>query len=360
MTYDAILLTSFGGPESPEDVMPYLQRVTAGRGVPIERLEEVSHHYLALGGVSPINQQNRDLLEKLRKRFPERGIDIPVYWGNRNSEPFFKDVVQEMYEAGHRNVLAWVTSAYSSYSGCRQYRENLYQALEDNDLVGKMNIDKVRHYFDHPGFLAPISVDLNHEVARFKASGISPAKMKVLFTTHSIPNAMGESSGPVERREEFAKPGGAYEAQHLVASELVMEMLGEPEVSWQLVYQSRSGSPQIPWLEPDVNDAIRDAKEAGFEAVLVVPIGFVSDHVEVVWDLDNEAKETAEEVGIGFKRIRTSGIADEFVDAIAELVLERTAGGEKKALSKLGPWADFCKPGCCPNLRKDLPVVAEG
>lgn len=363
MTYDAILLTSFGGPEGPDEVMPYLERVTAGRGIPRERLEEVSHHYLALGGVSPINEQNRALLAKMRERFPERGINVPIYWGNRNSEPFFNDVVGQMYADGHRRVLAWVTSAYSSYSGCRQYRENLHRALSDNDLVGKMVIDKVRHYFDHPGFVQPVIDNLGTAIANMVEEGVSAAEITILFSTHSIPDAMGETSGPPARREEFAKPGGAYEAQHLAAIRVVMDALAAEAATelpaWRLVYQSRSGSPSIPWLEPDVNDAIAEEHERGTRGIIVVPIGFVSDHVEVIWDLDNEAKETAEELGMHFRRVRTPGDADVFVDAIADLVFERLANAEKRALSPLGPWPDACAVGCCPNLRTELPVIGE-
>ncbi|MDH6423563.1 ferrochelatase [Aurantimicrobium minutum] len=363
MTYDAILLTSFGGPEAPDEVMPYLERVTAGRGVPRERLEEVSHHYLALGGVSPINEQNRALLAAMKERFPERGIDIPIYWGNRNSAPFFADVVKEMYDSGHRRVLAWVTSAYSSYSGCRQYRENLYQALAENDLVGKMVIDKVRHYFDHPGFLQPVIEDLESKMKAMLSSGLDSSEIEVMFATHSIPNAMGETSGPPSLRETFQQPGGAYAAQHLAAAEIVMDKvhadLAISPLCWQLVYQSRSGSPQVPWLEPDVNDAIRDAHEVGKKGVIVVPIGFVSDHVEVIWDLDNEAQETASGLGLYFARVTTPGRSPAFVDCIADLILERMNGDSPQALSPLGPWPSFCAVGCCPNLRKELNVIAE-
>ncbi|WP_138315068.1 ferrochelatase [Rhodoluna limnophila] len=366
MTYDAILLTSFGGPEGPDEVMPYLERVTAGRGVPRERLEEVSHHYLALGGVSPINEQNRALLAAMRSHFPSRGIDIPIYWGNRNSEPYFADVLKQMYEDGHRNVLAWVTSAYSSYSGCRQYRENLAVALIETGLEGKLNIDKVRHYFDHPGFITPIADDLATQISAMYDQGLAAGDISIMFATHSIPTAMGVSSGPEARREEFAElagEGGAYAAQHLAAASETMkkvaEKIGAELPAWSLVYQSRSGSPSVPWLEPDVNDAINAAADAGTKGVIIVPIGFVSDHVEVIWDLDNEAKETAEERELKFARVVTSGVAPEFVDGIADLILERQAGAEKKALSKLGPWVDACAVGCCPNLRKELPVIAE-
>lgn len=362
MSYDAILLASFGGPEGPDEVMPFLERVTAGRGVPYERLVDVSHHYMALGGVSPINQQNRELLDALRDAFPRKGIDLPIYFGNRNSEPYFADVVQQMYDNGHRRVLAWVTSAYSSYSGCRQYRENFYRALQDTDLVGKMTIDKVRHYFDHPGFVAPVAEDLARALSQMSEEGVDTADAVIMFATHSVPNTMGETSGPPARRGEFEQPGGAYAAQHLAAAALVIQEIERRGVAvpdWELVYQSRSGSPEIPWLEPDVNDAIRDAKARGKKAVLVSPLGFVSDHVEVIWDLDNEAKETAEDEGLWFARSATPGTHAAFVDGICDLILERIAGAEKLALSSLGPWPEFCAIGCCPNSRRDLPTVAE-
>lgn len=360
MSYDAILLTSFGGPEGLDEVMPFLERVTAGRGVPRERLEEVSHHYIALGGVSPINDQNRALMKAMKEKFPQMGIDIPIYWGNRNSEPYFADVMKEMYEDGHRRVLAWVTSAYSSYSGCRQYRENLHQALVDAELLGKMTVDKVRHYFDHPGFVQPVIEDLTLQIGNLNAQGVDTKDIDVMFATHSIPDAMGETSGPPARRDEWNKPGGAYEAQHLEAAKLVIDEVSKThgEINWQLVYQSRSGSPSVPWLEPDVNDAIASAKEKGIKGVIVVPIGFISDHVEVIWDLDNEAKETAEEHELAFARVATAGVHDAFVTGIGELILERIANAEAKALSKLGPWPEFCAVGCCPNLRKELPTVA--
>lgn len=364
MSYDAILLTSFGGPEGPDEVMPYLERVTAGRGVPRERLEEVSHHYLALGGVSPINQQNRELLAAMRQHFPTRGIDLPIYWGNRNSAPYFADVLKQIHADGHRKVLAFVTSAYSSYSGCRQYRENLGVALEETGLKGELQIDKIRHYFDHPGFLAPVATDLQRAISSMRQQGIADAQIRIMFATHSIPTSMAQTSGPEELRDQVAAVGGMYSAQHLAAANVVMQLVGAalpgdlPQ--WSLVYQSRSGSPEIPWLEPDVNDAITQAAKEGAGAVIVVPIGFISDHVEVIWDLDNEAKETAHQLGLAFDRVATSGIAAEFVDGIADLILERQSGAQPKALSALGPWRDFCAATCCPNSRRQLPVIAEG
>lgn len=364
MSYDAILFTSFGGPESPEEVMPFLERVTAGRGVPRERLEEVSHHYLALGGVSPINQQNRDLIKALKNEFELQGINIPIYWGNRNSEPFYADALREIHDAGHKRVLAFVTSAYSSYSGCRQYRENLAKALDETGLSDKLVVDKVRHYFDHPGFILPFAKGLAEALENAAKANIDSSKLKIFFTTHSIPNSMADTSGPIGLRESHA--GGMYVAQHLKTAELVIEncklftKIESPE--WELVYQSRSGSPSIPWLEPDIGDAIRAEVGTSKQGVIVIPIGFISDHVEVIWDLDNEAKEIAKESGFYFDRVATPGIDHEFVQGITKLVQERinpAVENEKLALSSLGPWPDFCSVGCCPNSRNDLPTVAE-
>jgi ferrochelatase len=361
MSYDAILLTAFGGPESPAEVMPFLERVTAGRGVPRERLEEVSHHYLALGGISPINDQNRALLAKMKESFLERGITLPIYWGNRNSEPYYADVLLEIYNAGHRKVLALVTSAYSSYSGCRQYRENLAGALIEKELDGKLEIHKIRHYFDHPGFITPFASGLADAIIELDQQGIDINQAQIFFTTHSIPQSMAQSSGPAERKSEF--PEGAYVGQHKAVAQLVMEqatqIVGHALPTWELVYQSRSGSPTMPWLEPDIGDAITHAADSGKKGVIVIPIGFISDHVEVVWDLDNEAKQIAQERGLAFYRVATPGIAAEFVEAISQLVEERIKNGPKLALSKLGPWPDFCAVGCCPNARKDLPTVAQ-
>lgn len=361
MNYEAILLTSFGGPEGPDEVMPFLERVTSGRDVPRERLEEVSHHYLALGGVSPINAQNRALLAAMRESFSLRGIDLPIFWGNRNSAPFYADVLQEIYDAGHRKVLALVTSAYSSYSGCRQYRENLAAALIESELNGKLEIHKIRHYFDHPGFITPFARGLAEAMDKFARQGIDIKSVQIYFTTHSIPISMAESSGPPARRAEFAE--GAYVAQHKATAGLVIELAEEiaqhPMPAWELVYQSRSGSPTVPWLAPDIGDAIAEIAEAGKQAVIVIPIGFISDHVEVVWDLDNEARGIAEKHGLSFLRVATPGVAEEFVEGVSQLVEERIKNGPRLALSSLGPWSDVCAVDCCPNSRRTLPTIAE-
>lgn len=361
MNYDAILLTSFGGPEKPDEVMPFLERVTAGRGIPRERLNEVSHHYLALGGVSPINEQNRELQTHLREELKTRSIDIPVYLGNRNSSPFFADVLQEIHSDGHRRVLSLVTSAYSSYSGCRQYRENLAQALIDAGLEGKITIDKIRHYFDHPGFVIPFADGLVQALNTLTDEGFSAAEIHVFFTTHSVPIYMAQTSGPESIRDSFVD--GVYVAQHNAAANAILEIASKdvafPLPDWSLVYQSRSGAPHMPWLEPDIGDALRETASLETKAVVVVPIGFVSDHIEVVWDLDNEAKAIAEEEDLRFIRVATPGKSEAFVSGLVDLVEERLTTSEPKALSPLGPWADFCPVSCCPNPRHELPTIAE-
>lgn len=361
MSYDAVLLTSFGGPESPAEVMPFLERVTAGRGIPTERLKEVSHHYLALGGVSPINEQNRELVDALRDELKSRQLGLPVYLGNRNSEPFFADVLRQMYADGHRRVLSLVTSAYSSYSGCRQYRENLAQALIDADLVGTMYIDKVRHYFDHPGFVLPFADGLVQALKTLSDEGFTPSEIEIFFTTHSVPTSMAQTSGPENMRGSF--PDGVYVAQHNAVANAILEIASResafPLPNWSLVYQSRSGAPHMPWLEPDIGDALRNCAILGSKAAVVIPIGFVSDHIEVVWDLDSEARAIADEENLRFIRVATPGKSKEFVSGLVDLLQERLTNSERKALSPLGPWADFCSSGCCPNPRHELPAIAE-
>ncbi|HEU0242699.1 MAG TPA: ferrochelatase [Candidatus Limnocylindrales bacterium] len=356
--YDALLLVSFGGPEGPDDVMPFLENVTRGRGIPRERLEAVSHHYLALDGVSPINAQNRALLDALRPALAARGIDLPVYWGNRNWDPFLEPELRRIHADGHRRVLAIATSAYASYSGCRQYREDLGGALVESGLADELVVDKVRHYFDHPGFVGPFADGVAAALATLAGEDVPGSAIRLLFTTHSIPTSMAAASGPPGRFDA----DGAYVAQHLAAIEAVVATVrarGIEVPPWELVYQSRSGSPHVPWLEPDINDALRAAAEGGMRAVVVVPIGFVSDHVEVVWDLDHEARETCEALGVRMLRVATPGTHPAFVEGIVDLVAERVAGGPVEALSPLGPWPAVCARGCCANPRgMALPAVA--
>lgn len=348
--FDAVLLASFGGPEAQEEVIPFLRRVTAGRGIPDERLEEVAVHYRTLGGVSPINAQNRRLAAELEAELARRGVDLPVRLGNRNSEPFLADTVRELHEQGHEHLLGLPTSAYSSYSGCRQYREDFALALEETGLVGRVTIDRIRAYFNAPGFLEPTVDGLREAISDLVVAGHDTDRIAILFSTHSIPLAMAEASGPEETRAEGS--GGWYLAQHVAACRWVWDRLDDelPHVpDWRLVYQSRSGAPHVPWLEPDVNDVIEEiaAKDAA-DAVVVVPIGFVSDHMEVVWDLDHEAADTAAARGLDFRRVPTPAADPRFVAALADLVQERLEPRRPRAeVTCFGPTPDVCGTDCC-------------
>ncbi|MET9412746.1 ferrochelatase [Streptomyces klenkii] len=359
--YDALLLLSFGGPEGPDDVVPFLENVTRGRGIPRERLKEVGQHYFLFGGVSPINDQNRALLGALRKEFAEHGTDLPVYWGNRNWAPYLTDTLREIAADGRRRVLTLATSAYASYSGCRQYRENLADALAALEAEGVTppRVDKLRHYFNHPGFVRPMADAVLAALSELPEAVREGAHLA--FTTHSIPTAAADSSGPAEGHGD----GGAYVAQHLDVARTIAEAVRAEtgrEHPWQLVYQSRSGAPHIPWLEPDICDHLEAAHAAGVPAVVMVPIGFVSDHMEVKYDLDTEAAAKAAELGLPVARAATVGADPRFAAAVRELVLERAATerGEhpaRCALGALGPSHDLCPVGCCP-ARAPRPAAA--
>ncbi len=351
--YDAVLLVSFGGPEKPEDVVPFLENVTRGRGIPRERLEEVGEHYFLFGGRSPINDQNRELIAAIEEDLRSNGIDLPVYWGNRNWDPYLADTLRRMEEDGIRRAACLVTSAYSSYSGCRQYRENLADAVAEVG-EGAPRLDKLRHYFNHPGFVEP-NVD-----ATLAALAELPDKVRhdahLLFVTHSIPTSMNEASG---------EGGGAYVSQHLsVVDEIVERVRQETghRYAAELVYCSRSGPPHVPWLEPDVNDRMERLSKDGVEAVVVVPIGFVSDHMEVIYDLDTEAAATAEKLGMEFARASTAGVDPRFVALVRDLIVERAAverGADvsRAAVGPLAPSWDVCPVGCCANARGPRPAL---
>ncbi|UDF14694.1 ferrochelatase [Antiquaquibacter oligotrophicus] len=350
VAYDAILLASFGGPEGQDDVIPFLRNVTRGRGIPEERLEEVAHHYRAFGGVSPINDQNRELKAALEAELAKRGIDLPVLWGNRNWDPYLRDALTEAHERGFTKLIAVGTSAYSSYSSCRQYREDYAMALEETGLGGVIQIDKVRQFFDHPGFVEPFIEGTRDGIAALEAQGIPRDHIHVLFATHSVPTDDAIRSGPRDR--DFGE-GGAYAAQHLAVAEVVVREVADG-IGWDLVYQSRSGPPTQPWLEPDINDRIVELAGQGVKGLVIVPLGFISDHMEVKWDLDTEALETSEENGITAVRVPTPGVHAAFVSGLVDLVLERRDGvptAERPALTDLGPWYDVCRPGCCENIR---------
>jgi ferrochelatase len=351
--FDAVLLLSFGGPERPDDVMPFLQNVTRGRGIPPERLESVAEHYHHFGGRSPINDQNRALLAALRAELDARGLDgLRLYWGNRNWDPYVTDALREAVADGARRVAVVTTSAYPSYSGCRQYREDLGAALAEPDLAAAgLVLDKIRHYANHPGFVEPVVDGVLDGLAAL------PDAARVVFVTHSIPTAMDEVAGP---------QGHAYTALHEDVARSVMAEVARrrPDVpGWDLVYCSRSGPPRQPWLEPDVNDHLRALHADGAPAVVVVPFGFVSDHMEVVFDLDTEAAATARDLGMGFVRTATVGTDPRFVTALVDLVLERAAvlRGEavtRPATGELGACHDVCPAGCCRNLRGWRPAAA--
>ncbi len=369
--YDAVLLAGFGGPEGPEDVMPFLRNVTRGRGIPDERLVEVSHHYQALGGSSPINEQNRRLRAALEAELSARGIAVPVLWGNRNWNPFLADVITDAADAGQVRLLGIATSAYSSYSSCRQYREDFGLALASTSLVGRVRIDKVRPYYDQAGFVDPFVDDTVAALREALTAGLAPADVEIVFTTHSIPSTMAAASGSATLGDHDAN--GAYVDQHLAVCRAVIagvtaaipEVLASVgnagSISWQLAYQSRSGPPSMPWLEPDINAVITDLAAAGRRGVVVVPIGFVSDHVEVVWDLDNEALETAGERGLWFRRVATPGTDARFVAALADLLIERLIpdidAPQRVSPTGLPPRPNFCAVGCCTNQRGVKPTT---
>ncbi len=360
--YDALLIVSFGGPEKLADVMPFLENVTRGRGVPPERLEEVAKHYVDVGGRSPINDQCRALIEAVDEDFQAHGIRLPIYWGNRNWDPFLRDALQEMTDDGIQRAAVFVTSAYSSYSGCRQYRENLYDAATAVDTTpggrGRQppRLDKLRHYFNHPGFVEAFADATAAALDLLPADERDPARL--VFVTHSIPLTMATSAGP---------RGNAYVSQHLSAAALVAQEVNRRRQSaheWDLVYCSRSGPPQVPWLEPDVNDHLEALARTSAPPVVVIPIGFVSDHMEVAYDLDTEAAGTAESFDLTFVRAAAPGTHPAFVAAVRDLLLERVATEsqaemDKAALGELGASWDVCAADCCPNLRGARPSLCQ-
>jgi len=315
---EALLVLGFGGPEGHDQVMPFLENVTRGRGIPRERLESVAEHYHHFGGVSPINGQNEALVDALRGELADAGLDLPVYWGNRNWAPYVEDTWRRMAEDGIEHVYVFATSAYASASGCRQYHEDVARArvaLEsDPTAPAGPTAEKLPHYFDRPGFVQANAEALAAALATLPEELRDGARL--VATAHSIPDAMAAVAGP---------DGGAYQAELQRAARLVVDAVA-PGRPVDLVWQSRSGPPSVPWLEPDVNDHLRALAAAGERAVVLLPVGFVSDHLEVAWDLDNEARETAAELGLAFARAATAGTHPAFVASLRELVEERRAG----------------------------------
>ncbi|MET0234433.1 MAG: ferrochelatase [Kibdelosporangium sp.] len=328
MSFDALLWLSFGGPEGPADVRPFLENVTRGRGVPPERLDEVEQHYQHFGGVSPINRLNREAIAAVEAELAAQGIKLPVYFGNRNWQPMVEDTVSEMVADGVQRALVFPTSAYGGYSACRQYDEDILRARA---AVGPQapELVKLRHFFDHPLFIGAFA-----DATRATLAGL-PEGARLVFTAHSVPMSADRAAGPPE------EGGGRYSKQVHEASRLVAAQAGVTE--YDVVWQSRSGPPQVPWLDPDIVDHIEDLSAKGVRAVAVCPIGFVSDHLEVIWDLDNEAAEKADELGMAFARVGTPNGDPRFAQLVVELIREHTEDAEVRKLS------DFTKAGCTVN-----------
>lgn len=327
--YDALLLVSFGGPERPEDVMPFLENVLRGKPVPRERMLEVAEHYYHLGGVSPINEQNQALIAALEAELKAHGPELPIYWGNRNWRPFLADTLRQMAADGVRRALAFFTSAFSSYSGCRQYRENIEQARAEVGPTAPQ-VDKLRGFFNHPGFIEAMAERVQQALEQIPQARRGEAKL--VFTAHSIPLAMSQNC--------------RYVLQLVEAARLVAERVGVEDL--RLAYQSRSGPPAQPWLEPDIGDVLRQLAAEGAGDVVVAPIGFISDHVEVLYDLDTEAQSLCRTLGLNMVRAQTVGVHPKFISMIRELIGERMGlVAERRALGSLAPCPDICPADCC-------------
>lgn len=328
--YDALLFVSFGGPEGPDDVIPFLENVLRGKPVPRERMLEVAEHYNHFGGVSPINEQTRDLMDAVKSDFEANGIDLPIYWGNRNWHPFLADTYRQMMADGVKRPLAFVVSGYSCYSGCRQYREDMYRAQAEIGIESPWT-DKIRTFFNHPDFVAANAEHL--EQALTDLGDVDRGDVHVAFTAHSIPTPMAETSAYVPQLTESAR--------------LISESCGFGADNWKLVYQSRSGRPQDPWLDPDICDYIAELGTAGVKNLIVMPIGFLSDHMEVMFDLDEEAMQASAEAGITMVRGKTVGVHPRFVAMIRKLFQERLGAAEPEVAGKLPAKHDICPLNCC-------------
>ena len=331
--YDALIVISFGGPEGMNDVIPFLENVLRGKNVPRERMLAVAKHYELFGGVSPINAQNRQLVASLQQEFAANGPNLPVYFGNRNWHPLLPDTLSQMRDDGVRKALAFVTSAYSSYSGCRQYLENIEAARAT--VPDAPQVEKIRAFYNHPQFIRANAEQIETALAEFP----EPQRefIHLVFTAHSIPQAMAQSCDYARQLQETAR---------LVFLELENDQTALS--GYSLSYQSRSGSPAQPWLEPDICDHLNTLKTAGTANVVIAPVGFVSDHIEVLYDLDHEAREVAKQLGINMRRARTAGSHPAFVKMIRELVLERVdQTAERRFIGNDGVRPDVCAPGCC-------------
>lgn len=323
-SFDALLVVSFGGPEKREDVIPFLENVLRGRGVPHERMLEVAEHYYHFDGRSPINDQNKELIAALEREFAGHGEKLPIYWGNRNWYPLLPDTLKQMQADGVRRAAAFVTSAFGSYSGCRQYREDIVRAQEQTGTQA-MVIEKLNNFWDRPEFIAAMTERVRAAMAEL------PNAEQLIFTAHSIPCSMADASPYVRQLKEAS-------ARVATASGLN---------NWALVYQSRSGPPSQPWLEPDICEYLQKQHAAGVQRVILCPIGFISDHMEVLYDLDTEARDLCDEIGLKMARAGTAGAHPKLISMIREMVLT----------TQVTPAAAHCEPGCCPTPQRARPVT---
>lgn len=341
--YDALLVVSFGGPEGPDEVIPFLENVLRGRNVPQARLLQVAEHYYGLGGTSPINGQNRALVVALERELADKGIDLPIHWGNRNWRPLLTDTLRQMKADGVRRALAFITSGYASYSNCRQYLENLSDARR---IVGEEApvVERLRVFFNHPEFIAATVDRVNSAFER--VDGERRERAVLVFTAHSIPRAMAAGCG--------------YETQLKEVARLVGDAVGVPD--WTIAYQSRSGPPNQPWLEPDIRDHLRFLRDQRDLAdVVIAPIGFLSDHMEVIYDLDVEARAVCDELGVQMVRAETVGTHPRFVGMIRMLIEERLYNRpERPSIGLMDPLPDFCADGCCPSGRPETAAQTRG
>jgi protoporphyrin/coproporphyrin ferrochelatase len=342
MNYDAVLVVSFGGPESREDVIPFLENVLRGRNVPRERMLAVAEHYYHFDGKSPINQQTRDLIAALEKELTQHGPKLPVYWGNRNWHPMLPETLRQMKQDGIHRALAFVTSAYSSYSGCRQYREDIARA-QSAVGSGAPEVDKLRAFFNHPGFIEATVDRLRAAIKQLPAGAHQDAP--IIYTAHSIPLSMANTCDYVRQLEEVRK---------LVSARLNI-------TNDALVYQSRSGAPGQPWLEPDILDYLREVTTRNLAtAVVLAPVGFISDHMEVLYDLDVEARQLCDSLSLPMARAKTVGVHPKFIGMIRELIMERiNPNPERHALGSLGPRPDVCADDCCPAPQRPIAKIIE-
>ncbi len=342
--YDAFLLVSFGGPEGMDDVMPFLENVLRGKNVPRERMLSVAHHYEQFGGVSPINEHNRRLIEALKPLLTDSGPRLPIYWGNRNWHPMLKETIERMANDGVKRALAFVTSAYSSYSGCKQYLEDIELARAQVGPRAPV-IEKLRAFFNHPGFVEANAVNLTRALSAYPAE--RRELIPIAFTAHSIPSSMAA--------------GCAYQSQLEDAARLIAGAAQHPS-AWRVVYQSRSGPASQTWLEPDICDYIRELHQSqSLKELVIAPIGFISDHMEVIYDLDQEAGALCDQLNIRMVRGATVGVEPRFIKMIAELVDERlTSAAERRVLGDFAAAPDTCPLDCCPSgMSRSRPIAAE-